>query len=82
MEDVARIGPIIEPKETLRTALTIIREAVETLGPPGAIPDAKWSEMNVLEETELIVVAIQKIAAERDAARSAKDPYPFCFSDR
>ena len=82
MDDLARRGPIIEPKEALRTALTMIREAVETLGPPGAMPDAKWSEMNVLEEAELIVAGIQKIAAERDAARSAKDPYPFCFSDR
>lgn len=62
VDDPDRIGPVLQPVEALRTALTMIRETVETLGPPGALPEAKWTDMNAIEEAEAICRAILVIA--------------------
>ena len=57
------IGPvIIDPLEDARAALNMIREAVETLAPPGALPQRAHTGVNMTEEAAAIIRAIQVIA--------------------
>ena len=64
-DDPLRSGAVIEPADELRAALLIIREAVEVLAPPGALP-ASSQFLNAMEEAEAIVQAICKIAAVKE----------------
>ncbi len=61
-DDPARVGPVIEPLEDARAALRMIREAVETLAPTGALPSREQTGVNMTEEAEAIVRGIRTIA--------------------
>jgi hypothetical protein len=63
--DPDRIGPIIDPVEDARAALLMIREAVEILAPPGSLPQRSHTGVNMVEEAEALVNAIQIIAGKR-----------------
>ena len=61
------MSSVIHPNEALRTALNMVRE---TLGPPGVLPEEKWSGMDVLQEADLLVEGIKRIRVCGTSARA------------
>jgi|GEM_PF-3910343 len=49
------------------TALRMVREAVETYMPPGALPDREYTGLSILDEGEALAKAIAIIGTRTNA---------------
>src|SRR4051812_14988926 len=55
----------------------MIREAIETFGPPGALPPRSQTGVNLTEEADAIVLTIMQLAIERDTLRREIETFAF-----